>query len=356
VTLRNYNLIDSSYSYRSSGFLKLRNLQGSSMLYQPYANWQFRLNDKLEMNTGLHMVITPENKQSSLEPRWGMSYRLNQQSSLSIGYGLHSQLPNEILQYSQEVLDDGSIYQPNIDLDYVKSQHLVIGYQKALGRSWNFKAETYYQGIFNASVDFNANSYSSLNSGSFDFALPDSAQSTGLGYNYGLDLTLEKFMTKGFYLLSTFSLFESKYRASDLIWRNTAFNGNYVWNAVSGKEFVLSTKGAKSRQTLTIDAKITLAGGQRYTPILANKSIEIGEAVYDNENAFSAQYAPYFRADMRVGYKIAGSKVTQEWALDIQNLTNQDNPFGQDFNAATGEVETSNQLGLFPMFLYRITF
>jgi hypothetical protein len=59
---------------------------------------------------------------------------------------------------------------------------------------------------------------------------------------------------------------------------------------------------------------------------------------------------------VRIGYKIAGAKITQEWAIDIQNLTNKDNPFGQRFDAATNTIETTNQLGLFPMVLYRITF
>lgn len=356
LTRRQYNLLDSAYSFRDDRFLNLRDLQGSSMLYQPYANWQFRINDEWEMNTGLHTVIRPENEQYSLEPRWGMTYRLSPKQSINLGYGLHSQLPNEILQYSQEVLPNGAIFQPNLDLAFTKSHHFVAGFQQVLPQGWIFKAETYYQHIFNAAVDVRPNSYSSLNSGSFDFALPDSAQSTGRGFNYGLDLTLEKFMERGFYLLSTLSLFESQYQGSDEIWRNTAFNGNYVWNVVSGKEFVLSGSNAKSRHTLTVDGKFTLAGGQRYTPVDLELSRMLGTAVFDDQNAFGAQYDPYFRADIRVGYKIASARFTQEWALDIQNVTNQQNPFGQSFNAATGEVETTYQLGLFPMFLYRITF
>lgn len=354
ITRRGYDLLDSIYSFRRSEFQNLRALKGSNMLYQPYANWQYRINDEWEMNTGLHTVLSPDNDQYSLEPRWGMTYRLNPKSSLNLGYGLHSQLPNEILQYSQEILPDGSVYQPNLNLAFTKSHHLVAGYQLAFTEGWNLKTEGYYQSIYDATVDYYPSSYSSLNSGSFDFELPDSAQSTGLGYNYGLDLTVEKFMDKGFYFLSTLSLFESQYRASDGVWRNTAFNGNYVWNVVSGKEFVL--KNAKSRHTLTVDGKLTLAGGQRYTPILLEASREAGEGIFDRDNAFSEQYDPYFRADIRIGYKMAGAKVTQEWALDIQNFTNHDNPFGQEFNPETGEVETTSQLGLFPMFLYRITF
>ncbi|QNR25039.1 TonB-dependent receptor [Croceimicrobium hydrocarbonivorans] len=354
ITRSQYDLNDSAYRYDWDRFVNLRDLQGSTMMYQPYANWQYRFNDEWEMNTGIHTVITE--KHHSIEPRWGMSYRPTAKSSFNIGYGLHSQQANELLLYREEVLQDGSSVRPNENLDLVKSHHFVLGYQQNLGGNWNFKAETYYQHIYDAIVSVLPNSYSSVNSGSFDFRIPDTAQNAGLAYNYGLDLTLEKFMDRGFYMLNTISIFESKYRGNDQVWRNTAFNGNFVWNLVGGKEFVLSKPQAKSRKTLTVDAKVTLAGGQRYTPIDLVASIADGEAVYDNSRAFGEQYDPYFRADIRIGYKIAGSRFTQEWAIDVQNVTNQDNPFGQDFNAATGTIETTNQLGLFPMFLYRITF
>ncbi|WP_421754851.1 TonB-dependent receptor [Croceimicrobium sp.] len=354
ITRSQYDLNDSAYRYDWDRFVNLRDLQGSTMTYQPYANWQYRFNDEWEMNSGIHTVITE--KHYSIEPRWGMSYRPTAKSSFNIGYGLHSQQANELLLYREEVLQDGSSLRPNENLDLVKSHHFVLGYQQNLGGNWNFKAETYYQHIYDAIVSVLPNSYSSVNSGSFDFRIPDTAQNAGLAYNYGLDLTLEKFMDRGFYMLNTISIFESKYRGNDQVWRNTAFNGNFVWNLVGGKEFVLSKPQAKSRQTLTVDAKVTLAGGQRYTPIDLAASIADGEAVYDNNRAFEEQYDPYFRADIRIGYKIAGSRFTQEWAIDVQNVTNQDNPFGQDFNAATGTIETTNQLGLFPMFLYRISF
>lgn len=354
ITRRSYSLHDSAYSYRWNSFIDLRSLDGNNMLYQPYVNWQYRMNDSWEMNTGVHSVITPN--EATVEPRWGMTYRPGRRNSINIGYGLHSQQANELLLYRDERLDDGSTIRPNEDLKMTKSHHLVLGYQQGFGSNWNFKAETYYQHIYDALVSAKTNSYSSVNSGSFDFRIPDTAYNAGRAYNYGVDITLEKFMDKGFYFLNTLSIFESKYRGSDQVWRNTAFNGNYVWNVVSGKEFILSKKDGKSRKTLTVDGKFTLAGGQHYTPIDLAASIAAGEARYDDARAFEEQYDPYFRADIRVGYKIASERFTQEWAIDIQNATNHQNPFGQSFNSETAEAETTYQLGLFPMFLYRITF
>jgi hypothetical protein len=79
---------------------------------------------------------------------------------------------------------------------------------------------------------------------------------------------LEHFLNKGFYYLLTTSVFESKYKGSDNIEHNTAFNGNYVLNALIGKEFVLggNNKEKKVKNILSFDLKTTYAGGQRYTP------------------------------------------------------------------------------------------
>ncbi|MGB0175628.1 MAG: TonB-dependent receptor [Owenweeksia sp.] len=359
VTFKNYNLLDSVLDLDINGFRRVRDHRENDMLYQPYANWQYRFNERWETNLGVHVVFLQSNQNYNIEPRFGLKYQVDETQSLNFGYGLHSQIPPVVILYEQLRLPDGSYISPNKNLDFTKSHHFVLGYDKMFSNRIHLKAETYYQHIYDAVIQqFPLSSFSSLNAGGFNFGAPDSVMNGGRGYNYGLDLTLEKFMDKGFYFLSTLSLYESKYRGSDNIWRNTAFNGNYVLNLLGGKEFVLgkSKTDRKKRQTITVDGKITYAGGQRYTPLDMPASIARDEEVYDESRAFGEQYDPYFRADIRVGYKLSGKKVTQEWALDVQNVTNHQNPFGQDYDAETQEAITTYQLGLFPMVLYRITF
>lgn len=358
VTYKNYNLSDSTYDSDLSGFRTLRDQNSTDWLYQPYVNWQYRITDKWEMNTGLHAMVLASNGNYSIEPRFGMSYFFTQNQSLNIGYGKHSQVVPVVILYEKERLPDGSYISPNENLDFTKSHHFVLGYDLMMKHRMHFKAEAYYQYLYDAVVTQMPGSFSSLNAGGFDFYAPDSVENGGKGYNYGLDLTLEKYMDKGFYFLSTVSLYQSQYQGSDEVWRNTAFNGNYVANLLGGKEFVLGKKKPNSdkRKTITFDGKVTYAGGQRYTPIDLQQSIVANETVYNEEDAYGAQFDPYFRTDIRIGYKVSGKKVTQELALDIQNITNNQNPFGVQYDPSTQEVETTYQLGLFPMVLYRITF
>ncbi len=358
VTFKNYNLMDSAFDFTLNDFRNLRDHNENDMLYQPYINWQHRFNERWEANLGVHAMILQSNQNYNIEPRLGLSYQVDESQSLNFGYGLHSQIPPVNVLYDQIRLADGSYLQPNRNLDFTKSHHIVLGYDKMFRNRIHFKAETYYQRVYDAVIERQPSSFSSLNAGGFNFGAPDSVKNGGRGYNYGLDLTLEKFMDKGFYFLTTLSLYESQYQGSDGVWRNTAFNGNYVWNGLAGKEFVLgkNKEEQRKRQTITVDTKITYAGGQRYTPLDLPASIIADEERYDESRAFGEQYDPYFRADLRVGYKLSGKKVTQEWAVDIQNITNNQNPFGQDYDAEAQEAVTTYQLGLFPMVLYRITF
>ncbi len=119
--------------------------------------------------------------------------------------------------------------------------------------------------------------FSTVNLGA-DFNSPnvDSLVNNGTGENYGIELTLEKFYSKGYYFLVTASLFESKYTGSDGVYRNTAFNGNYVFNALAGKEFKI-----KEKHILALDVKFTYAGGKRYVPIDLAASIAYKDEVRD---------------------------------------------------------------------------
>ncbi|NQY11811.1 MAG: TonB-dependent receptor [Flavobacteriales bacterium] len=359
-----FDIQDSVYRSSIDQFRTLTAYNGSTFLIQPYMQWQHKLNEKITFNTGVHYEHLTLNNSASVEPRLAFKWAFSKKQSLTVGYGLHSQMA-PVNFYHREVLqDDGTYVKPNEDLGFTKSQHFVIGYNHSFGKNMRLKAETYYQLISNAIVSAESSSYSMLNRGTFSVGVPDYGTNDGTGYNYGVELTLEKFLDKGFYFLTTTSLFESKYKGSDGIERGTAFDGGYVFNLLAGKEFELGKKNAAEKKknskykkkVLLIDVKFNIAGGQRYVPIDLERSIATGTTQFDRENAFRDQLDDYMRFDLRIGYKLIGKKTTQEWAFDIQNVTDRQNPIAKAYDASTQEETTTYQLGLFPMMLYRITF
>jgi hypothetical protein len=283
-----------------------------------------------------------------VEPRWNLKYQIQKNQSLALGAGLHSQTqPLEIYYYKNTV---GVL--TNKELGFTKNLHTVLGYDISFKNNLRLKAELYHQQVFNAPVEKNPSSFSLLNFGSeFGFPSKSNLVNNGIGYNQGIELTVEKFLNKGFYYLLTSSLFESKYKGSDGIWRNTAFNSNYVINGLIGKEILINTTNS-----IGIDSKITYTGGQRYTPFDIPASSTNKYVTYKENEAFSLQNNSYFRWDVKFSYIRNGERTTQKWYIDLQNLTGQKNIYIRTLNPQTGKIQQINQIGFFPNINYQITF
>ena len=353
-----YRVADSLYSNEQQRFVTLTSFDGNAFIAQPYALWQFRPNDRFTFNSGIHVVYLALNDHYSVEPRWGVRYMINEKQSLSLGYGLHGLMPQPMALFRSEDTPEGDIVRPNENLEFTKSHQFVLGYDYNLTPSMRIKAETYYQYIYGAATEVTPSSYSLLNYGSFNFYLPDSLNNEGTGRNYGVELTAEHFLNKGFYFLGTASLFDSKYKGSDGILRNTAFNTHFIYNIIAGKDFELN-KGranAKRKTVLALDIKFTHSGGRLYTPVDYEESAANGRLEYIDSLAYSLKYPDYLRLDARAAFRMNGKKITQEWALDVQNVTNRKNPLTQDYVESTGEIRTIYQLGIFPVVQYRIEF
>jgi len=360
VINKRFNFNDSVYYAPDARYNIITDDEGNTFSIQPYLTYQWKPGIKWKINIGVHGNMLSLNNKVSIEPRLGVSYAINESNSLNLGYGLHSQSAPIKVYFSKTRLDNGDYITPNTSIDFVKSHHFVVAYKHTFSPIMQFKTELYYQQLYDVLVDYHSSSFSTINMGSFFSVAPDTLINNGTGRNAGIEFTLEKFMNNGRYFMITTSLYDAKYTASDGIERDNAFNGNYTFNVLGGQEIELYKKRPRETRKrimyLILDGKITFAGGNRYTPIDLEQSQLEGQQVYDDELAFSKQFDPYFRFDIRAGVKILAKKVTQEFVIDIQNITNNQNPYSINYNTQTGEEYLTYQLGLFPVFQYRIYF
>ncbi len=325
--------------------------------FQPYAQIQHKFSPKWSANAGVHGLYQGLSEQFVIEPRASLTWNFANTQKLTLGYGLHSQAQPLAILLTESSDADGNRVQTNKDLGFTRSQHFILGYDYAFAKSWRAKVELYHQAINNIPVDPTATSFSLLNLGA-DFGIEAgkiNLQNEGTGFNQGVELTLEKFFSNGFHGLLTASFFDSKYKGSDGIERNTAFNNQYVINLLAGKEWKV---GKQKQNAILIDTKLTSAGGRYYTPVDLVASNAAGFEVRQNDLAFSERYAGYFRWDVKVGFKLNSKKrkFSQQLFMDFQNVTNQENIFSRDYNRATNQVNERYQSGFFPDFLYRIQF
>lgn len=349
----NFAFLD-SVAQEEGGFLRGRDFDGNAWLNQSFLQWQHRFSDATTLNVGLFFQHFNLNDSKSLEPRLGLSHRVSPTFSLNFGAGRYSQLQAFQMYFLQTELDNGEFIQTNRELDFSLSDQVALGFAWDFSEGWNLKFETYYQSLSNIPVDpnYDGRMYSALNEGAnFNVPSRDSLQNEGTGRNVGLELSIEKSYEKGFYVLGTLSLFDSTYKGSDGVERSTAFSNNLIANLLLGKEFVLNEKFA-----ITTDAKATFAGGRRYTPIDLAASISDGETVLVSDSRFSERFDDYFRLDFKVGIRQNMKRVSQTWSIDLQNATDNKNVFGQAYDAANQSIETTYQLGRYPVIDYVLEF
>ncbi len=331
-------------------------IDGKHSVWQPFIQSQFRLSEKLTLNAGIHGMYSSLNEQFVIEPRAAINWRINQKNALNFGYGLHHQnIALPLLYLSKDV--NGVTTNPNKDLDFVRSQHYVIGYDYKIASTWRAKLEAYHQIIDKAGVESTASSYSTLTEGA-DFGFSSDKidlVNEGTGTNTGVELTIEKFFSKGFHALATTSIFESKYKGSDGIERDSPFNNNFVFNILAGKEFKI---GKAKKNIFSIDTRFSTAGGKHYTPINLEASKIAGYQVDHDNLAYSKQYDNYMRLDLKLGitFNSKKKKRSHQFYVDLQNITNNENILISKYNRLTNSVNNVDQRGFFPDFGYRFQF
>ncbi len=331
--------------------------KGNTQLFQAYAQWKSRLTPTVTLNAGLHGMLLALNNRYSIEPRAGVRWAVAPRSTVSFGVGLHSKTEAISTYFAQVKVPDGKTDLLNKNLKLTKSAHFVAGYEFRPSASWRVLAETYYQHHYNIPIG-PANTttpYLLHNSQLNEISgfVSDSLTSDGKGRSYGLELTVEKSLTAGIYLMSTTSIYQSKYTGRDGIERDSRFNGKYVQNLLAGKEWRV---GKSKTNIFAANIKLLAAGGNRTTPIDLEKSREKGRTERDWSRSYSEQLPAYFRTDLRVSYTRNKKRTTSTISLDIQNVTNRLNAFDRYYNKKEDRVKLITQTGMLPILNYRLEF
>jgi hypothetical protein len=347
-----YNLYQNAINDTTGVYENQINANGNTFLVQGYYQWKHRFSDKFNVISGLHFTYGGINQKFYLEPRLSGEYRLNRKMSLTAGTGLHSRM-DPISTYTS-ILPPGSTtdLDQNRHLDFSRAVHAVVGFNYSFFRDYRIKIEAYYQYLFSVPVGTGDNSYFSvlnLNDGFVNVPLV----SKGVGYNYGVELTVEKFFSNNFYFMYTLSLFDSKYKATDDIWRNTTYDSRFVTNILGGKEFVV---GKRKINRIGLNAKILWRGGTRDTPIDLVKSEAAGSTVYINSLTNSIKDPNYFRVDFGANYRRNKKKYSWIISVDIQNVTNRLNVAYLQYDKDSHSIVYSYNLGIIPVLSYKVQF
>lgn len=348
------SFVDSTIIDNTDDYFVRLNLKENYGVAQLYAQVHHRFTEQLSGTLGVHGQGSTLNPSFAIEPRVGFNYRAHPRHNFSFGAGMHSQM-QPALTYYHQTFDpkQNNYFRTNEDVGMSRSVHGVLGYDFTILPKLRLKLETYYQYLYNIPVEPSPSYFSLVNAGESigDVQVSDSLVNQGTGKNMGIELTIEKFYSKGYYFLVSGSLYDSKYRGSDNLLRNTAFNGHYNLSVLGGYEIKI---GPKNR--LAFDTKITWTAGNRFVPIDLDESVAQGSTVRDYSKAYEEKYRDYFRTDVKVSYTFNGKKASHVLAFDFQNVFNTKNVFSLNYNEDTQQIDTKYQLGFLPLVYYRVEF
>ncbi|MDR2917692.1 MAG: TonB-dependent receptor [Tannerella sp.] len=324
--------------------------KGNTNLISAYTSSLFNLNDRISATIGVNGQFLSLNNHWTIEPRAAVKWQASSKSSFGLAYGLHSRMEKMDVYFVKTNATGNDMV--NKDLDFTKTHHLSLSYNYKIADDMTLKIEPYFQYLFDVPVIADS-SYSVLNRSTF--YVKDALVNDGNGRNYGIDITFEKYMTKGLYYMVTASVFNSEYRGGDGVWHSTKFNRNYVINGLIGKEWMM---GRNKQDVLSVNLKLTLQGGDRYSPVMEEATLAHPdkETQYDESKAYSKQLSPMFLANYTISYRMNRNKFSHELAVKGVNATGYKEYFGHEYNLKTGVIEPRRLKNSIFNIVYRVDF
>lgn len=343
----NYDL-NSTHEHIQGTFANRALESGQAFHIQAYTQSRYNLSPRVLVNAGLHGNYFALNDTWSVDPRIGLKWQFSHNQSLSMAYGKHSQTEDLYVYLYRRQDAEGNWHQPNRQLDMAHAHHFVLGYDHSFSDILRFKAEPYYQYLYNVPGEENS-SFSMINF-TRDFGFNWALVNSNLGRNMGIDVTLERFLHKGYYYLANVSLFRSQYKADDGVWRSTRYDKNMVINVLGGREFMVGNN------MLGINLRACLSGGERRSPLLQTPSNEAQRAIFDEENAWSLQDSFTSHVDISITYRVNQKSHAGIWALQVKNILGARQNDLYLFDYTKQEVILDSRVIIVPSLSYKIEF
>lgn len=322
--------------------------EGNTGLTRLYTNHKVALSSRLSTVAGINLMWFNLNNQWLIEPRISVQYKASPSSTISLAYALNSR---------RETTDTYFVtmanQHPNKELGLTRSHHISASFAQRLGDNAMLKIEPYWQWLFDVPVE-QGTTYSILNHQLFyqDRTLTND----GAGRNYGIDLTLERYLKDGRYGMITATLFKSKYRDAQGQWHHSRHDRGWITNILGGKEWMV---GKSRKNVFGVNGRITLMGGDRYTPIAPGTTYEDvakrpdKSVPQDGAQPFSKQMHMNMGCAFSVKYTINKKHSSRHFILEYLQIRSFQ---GQTFDINTHELVNKYTSLTFPNIAYRIEF
>ncbi len=325
---------------------------GATGYAQGYVSWKHQFSPRIIGVAGAHYMHLLLNNSNSIEPRFSLQWKVSSKQKLSFGVGQHSRMESFSTYFSRTFDSLGIASQPNVNLGFTKARHLILEYDLKLSKTSVLEVDLFYQHIYNVPVENDSNSTYSLSNAWWEIRKNRMLVNQGTGLNYGMEISYRQFLTKGFYFISSASLYQSKYQSLEGVWRNTEFNAGHRLSIALGKQYKVG-KSAKHK-TLGLHTSLSHRGGGWFTPIDLEASLLQNKEIQDETSAYSVRGANVSSWNISIRYKVNRPKTTHTVKFEILNALNNDAGIKQYYNKALQTTEFGKQIPFLPNLVYRV--
>ena len=298
-----------------------------------YSQFSSVLFNRLRLNAGLRLdYFDAINTKFYLSPRFSLSYKLTELTTLSASTGIYYQSPSYIWLAADA---------RNKDLTSVKVNQFVVGIEHLLRADTRIKLEGFYKDYkdYPASKLRNylvlANTGAGFGGGDDNFSSfgLEHLVSEGFGYSRGLELSAQKKSSEvPHYAIMSLTYSETKYTPLDGIERYGSYDQRWIFNLSGGYIFDEKWEAA---------IKFRMATGNPYTPFNNNGT---QSPILYNTARFDLQHSLDVRVDRRWDFD-GWTLITY---LDIQNIYNQKNVSTIRWDYRTNSIDENSEIGILP--------
>lgn len=275
------------------------------------------LNEKLLVSFGLrsdmnNFMKDGNNPLKTLSPRLSLACHISPKVDITGSVGSYYKIPT----YTTLGYRDANNVLANKSMQYMQSNHYVLGTQFLPNESLRFTLEGFYKQYNNYPVSA-ATGISLANQGAdFGSIGSEKISSTGKGDCFGFEFFVQQKLAKKLFYVFSYTYVRSLFSGS---------NGNLIASSWDNQHLISTTIGYKFKKNWQMGLKYHLAGGAPYTPfdLIASQQnyLLLGTGVLDYKNLNSKRLKAFNQLDIRIDKKMNFKRTTLDIFIDVQNLT-----------------------------------
>ncbi len=276
---------------------------------------RYLLEDRLLISAGLRTDMnsfTSNGNQPlrTLSPRISFSYKLTDQWDFNASLGSYYKIPI----YTSLSFRDAQGQLANRDMEYLRSDHYVLGLQYLPKESLRFTLEGFYKAYSQVPISVRRGISLANEGGTFLTVGNEDVVSTGEGRTYGFEFFAQQKLVKNTFVVFSYTFFRSQFAGLDEQLIPSSWDFRHLVSGILGRKF---------KKGWELGLKYRYAGGVPFTPFdleasRLNYQI-LGVGVLDDSQLNSLRLQPFNQFDLRVDKRINFARSSLNLYFDVQN-------------------------------------